>query len=31
MNGQHWLDYDHVSFAVLIIGLGIVGLVAYGI
>ncbi len=28
MIGQHWLDYDHVAFAVLIIGLGIVELVA---
>ena len=31
MIGRHWLDYDHVALAVLIIGLGIVELVAFGI
>jgi len=28
---RYWLDYDHVSFAVLIIGLGIVELLALAI
>ena len=28
---RHWLEYDHVALAVLIIGLGIVELVAFGI
>jgi hypothetical protein len=28
---RHWLDYDHVSLAVLIIGLGIVELLALAI
>ena len=31
MIGRHWLDYHHVALAVLIIGLGIVELVAFGI
>ena len=31
MVDRHWLDYDHVALAVLIIGLGIVELVAFGI
>ena len=31
MIGRHWLDYDHVALAVLIVGLGIVELVAFGI
>jgi hypothetical protein len=31
MIGRHWLDYDHVALAVLVIGLGIVELVAFGI
>ena len=28
---QYWLDYDHVSLAVLIIGLGIVELLALAV
>jgi len=28
---RHWLDYDHVALAALIVGLGIVELVAFGI
>jgi hypothetical protein len=31
MMGRHWLEYDHVALAVLIIGLGIVELLALGI
>jgi hypothetical protein len=31
MIGRHWLDYDHVALVVLIIGLGLVELVAFGI
>jgi hypothetical protein len=28
---RHWLEYDHIALAVLVIGLGIVELVALGI
>jgi hypothetical protein len=31
MLGRHWLDYDSVALAVLIIGLGLVELLALGI
>jgi hypothetical protein len=31
MIGRYWLDYDPVALAVLVIGLGIVELVAFGI
>jgi hypothetical protein len=31
MLGRHWLEYDHVAAAVLIIGLGIVELLVLGI
>jgi hypothetical protein len=29
--GGHWLDYDPVALAVLVIGIGIVALLAFGI
>jgi hypothetical protein len=31
MRGRHWLDYDGVALAVLIIGLGLVELLALAI
>jgi hypothetical protein len=31
VQGGHWLDYDPVALAVLVIGIGIVALLAFGI
>jgi hypothetical protein len=31
VQGGHWLDYDHIALAVLVMGIGIVMLVALSI
>jgi hypothetical protein len=31
MHGRHWLDYDPVAFAVLVIGIGLIELLALSI